>query len=608
MIIACASLWSHLTTVRADERQFRHASSLFGDPKYPEDFAHFDYVNPQAPKGGQARLASITRFDSLNKLPERGTVAPGLAYIYDTLMAPSYDEPSTEYGLLAADFWYPEDYSSVVYRLRPEATWHDGTPITVDDVLWSFEKTVELQPYLGQYYSSVSSVEQTGPHEVTFTFDQVGNRELPKIVGQLEIFPKHWWTATGPDGEPRDIAQSTLEIPLGSGPYRIRDFEAGRTITYERVDDYWAKDLNVNVGKYNFDELTYVIFFDSTVLREAFKAGEFDFRDENSSSKWATAYQFPAVDKGDVIKETFPDEARGYAQGYGLNLRLEKFQDPRVRRALSYAWDFETINKSISFGLLTRVDSYFHGSELASSGLPAGLELDILETVRDLVPASVFTEVFENPVGGSQEAMRRNLREALTLFRAAGYELKDGVMVNKASGEPFTFEFLTYSQLTERSVLPLQQELEKIGIKTTFRVIDIAQYTNRLRSFDYEVTVVGWGQSLSPGNEQRGYWGSAAADQPGSRNYLGIKDPAIDQLIERVIYANDRAELVAATRALDRVLLHNHYMIPQFTTTEHRTIRWNRFGRPETIPLLTYGFPTIWWYDEQKAASIGTGD
>ena len=594
--------------IAEDERQWRHGGSLFGELKYSEGFTHFDYVNPDAPKGGRARLASLQRFDSLNPVPERGSAAPGLQLTYDTLMTSALDEASAEYGLVAEAFWYPDDYSSAVYRLRPEARWHDGQPITAEDVVWSFNQVTDKSPFYRQYYSSVTAVEATGEHEITFTFNQSGNRELPKIVGQFTIYPKHWWTATDAEGNPRDIGRTTLEPPLGSGPYRIKSTDTGRSIVYERVEDYWAADLNVNVGKNNFDEIEYKIYFDDTVLREAFKADEFDFRDENSSSRWATVYDMPELETGEVVKEIFPDNSRGVMQGFGFNLRREKFQDWRVRRALNYAWDFETINETISFGLLSRTYSYFSGTELAATGLPEGLELEILETVRGEIPETVFTEEYTNPVGGSPQAMRSNLREAIRLFREAGYELQDGAMVNTATGEPFSFEFVSNFPGADRTFLPFQQELEKIGVASSLRIVDTSQFINRRRAFDFDVMTVVWGQSLSPGNEQLGYWGSQSADQPGSRNFLGIKDPAIDKLIDRIIYAQDREELVAATRALDRVLLHHHFVVPQFYVPESRTIRWNRFGHPETIPLLSYGFPTIWWYDAQLAQAIEEGN
>jgi microcin C transport system substrate-binding protein len=593
----------------APEGEWRHATALTGDPKYPANFAHFDYVNPNAPKGGSVRFGSQGGFDSFNPvLDAMGQPASGIGYLYDTLMSPSFDELdiSAEYGLLAEAVKYPADYSSVTFRLRPEARWHDGEPVTAEDVVWSFEQTVANNANQRFYYSHVVKAEVTGEREVTFTFDAPGNRELPHIMGQLQVYPKHWWEGKDAQGRERDISKTTLEPPLGSGPYRIVSFEAGRTVIYERVDDYWAKDLNVNVGTYNFDRVRFDEYRDSAVLLEAFKGDQYDWRLENSAKNWATGYAFPAVDEGKVILETFPDKASGIMQAFVPNLRREKFQDPRVRLALNYAWDFESIAESIFFGQYKRIDSYFAGTELASSGLPQGRELEILETVRDQVPPEVFTTPYSNPVGGSPEKARDNLRTALELFTAAGYELRGRQMVDKETGEPFAIELLENDPSVERYILPYQQNLAKLGIELTIRMVDTSQLIERLRNRDFDMTVLGWGQSLSPGNEQRGYWGSEAADQPNSRNYAGIQNPAVDALIEKVIYARDRNELVAATKALDRVLLWNHYVIPQFYSDVFRTARWDRFGHPEAIPPYTPGFPDIWWYDEAKAQAVAS--
>lgn len=590
-----------------EERAWRHATALTGDPKYPEGFAHFDYVNPDAPKGGQVRLASQGGFDSFNPaLGTIGTPAAGLGYLSDSLMISSFDELniSAMYGLLAESMSYPPDFSSVSFRLRPEARWHDGEPVTPEDVVWSFEKTTELDPNTKFYYSHVKSAEVTGEHEVTFTFDSPGNRELPHIMGQLSVLPKHWWEGTDARGRKRDISKTTLEPPLGSGPYRIKSFEAGRTVIYERVPDYWAKDLNVNVGYYNFDEIRFDEYRDATVLLEAFKGDQFDYRLENSAKNWATGYNFPARQQGKVILETFPDKASGAMQAFVVNLRRDKFQDARVRLALNYAWDFESVKDSIFFGQYKRIDSYFAGTELASSGLPEGKELEILEAVRDEVPPEVFTTPYANPVGGTPEAARENLRKALQLLKEAGYELRGRQLVNAKTGEPFKIELLDNDPNLERYVLPYQQSLAKIGVTLTLRVVDSSQLVERLRNRDFDMTVHVWGQSLSPGNEQRRMWGSESADEASSENYAGIKNPAIDKLIDRVIFSKDRDELVAATRALDRVLLWNQYVIPQFYTDVYRLARWDRFGHPENIPPYTPGFPDIWWYDSEKAQKV----
>lgn len=609
MIVAAALAWLAVPTFAfADtEPEWTHASALSGEPRYPADFAHFDYVNPDAPTGGRVRLADPSGYDSFNPVLQRGNAAPGIGLIYDTLMTSSYDEIniSAMYPLIAEAVRFPDDYSWVEYRLDPDARWHDGEPITVEDVIWSLEVTKEADPKYAFYYKDVVKAEAVGDDVVRFTFARSGNKELPHIVGQLMVLPKHWWTGTDGSGKQRDIMSGTLEPPLGSGPYKIARFEPNRYVEYERVPDYWAKDKPAMVGTNNIDKINYETYRDQTVLLEAFKGDRYDFRLENSAKNWATGYDFPARTRGDVILEEFPDEARGVMQAFFMNLRLPKFQDPRVRRALNLLYDFEAQKDTIFYGQYERISSYFDGTELASSGLPQGLELEILEEVRDKVPPEVFTEPYENPVNGTPEKVRANQREALRLFNEAGYELRGGKMVNAETGEPFTIELIDNQANMDRVVLPFQQSLARLGIDLTFRVVDTSQLQNLLRDFKYEMTISGIAQSLSPGNEQLEYWGSQAADRPQSQNIAGIKNEAVDHLIERVITAHDRETLVAATRALDRVLLHNNYVIPQFSSSVLRTARWNRFGHPDNIPPYTTGFPTIWWWDAEKAASIG---
>jgi microcin C transport system substrate-binding protein len=590
------------------EEGWRHGLSLFGDVKYPPGFAHFEYVNPKAPKGGIVRQTAIGTFDNFNLTTSgvKGSIAAGIDQIYDTLMASALDEVSTEYGLLAEGARYPEDFSSVTYRLRPQARWHDGKPVTVEDVIFSIEAFKNNDPRYAAYYRHVVKWEKTGERDITFRFDQPGNRELPQIVGQLNILPKHWWEGTDASGNKRNIASTTLEPPLGNGAYKIKEFVAGRSIAFERVQDYWGKDINVNVGRDNFDEIRFEYFRDSTVALEAFKADRIDWRTESSAKDWATAYDFPAIKDGRVIKEEFPLRSFGVMQAFVFNLRRDKFKDPRVRRALNLALDFEEMNKQLFFGQYSRINSYFEGIELAATGLPHGRELEILETVRDKVPHEVFTTPFISPKGGNPESVRANRREALRLLREAGFEIRDQKVVDPKTGEPFTLEFLVESPAFERVALFYKPSLERIGIDASVRTVDDAQYENRLRQFDFDVITYSWGQSLSPGNEQVGYWGTRAADQPGSRNIGGIKNPAVDALIERVVFAKSRDELVAASKALDRVLLWNHYVVPQWTYGKARTARWNRFGRPENMPK--YGaaaFPTIWWWDTEKAAKLG---
>ncbi len=583
-----------------------HGTSLIGDPKYPPDFPHFDYVNPDAPKGGTLRMADRGAFDSLNFVPSRGSRPAGLGLIYDTLTTSSMDEISAEYGLLADAVKYPADYSSVTYRLRGEARWHDGQPVTADDVIFSLAALKEHNPLTAQYYKNVVEAKETAPGEVTFFFDQTGNRELPKIVGQLLVLPKHYWEGTDEDGNTRDISATTLEPPLGSGPYRIGRIVPGRTIVYERVDDYWGKDLPVNIGKNNLDEIRYEVFRDLTVQFEAFKGDQFDFYVDATSKNWMTGYDIPSVEKGWIVREAFPQiyRASGRMQGWTFNLRTEKFQDPRVRRAFNLAFDFEEMNKSLFFDLYRRIDSYFEGTELESSGLPEGQELEILETVRNQVPPEVFTEPYENPVNGNTRNLRSNLREATRLLKEAGWEIRDRVLTNMETGEPFTVEVLSNDPRAERTFSRYKPNLERLGFQMSLRVVDTSQYLNRLRSFDFDMISIVRGQSLSPGNEQRDAWGSEAADRAGADNVMGIKNPAVDTLIERIIFAKDREELVAATKALDRVLLWNHYVVPQWISGETWTARWNRFAHPDPLPEYRIGFPTIWWWDEEKAAQI----
>jgi microcin C transport system substrate-binding protein len=535
----------------------------------------------------------------------KGNLAMGTELIGETLTTPAYDEVSTEYGLLAEAVRFPEDRSAVTYRLRANARWHDGKPVTADDVIFSFNTLKENNPMLAAYYRHVVKAEKTGEREVTFTFDGPGNRELPQIVGQLTVLPKHWWEGTDKNGNKRDVTQTTLEPPLGSGPYRIKEFVPGRSIVYEKVADYWGKDLNVNIGTNNFEQIRFEYFRDNTVALEAFKGDQIDWRTENSAKDWATAYDFPAVREKKVVREEFPIRSSGIMQAFAFNIRRPKFQDPRVRHAFNFAFDFEEMNRQLFSGQYTRIKSYFEGTELASSGVPAGKELEILETVRDKVPGDLFAEPYANPVAGTPQSVRDNLRQALALMREAGYEIKDTKLVNAKTGEPFSVEFLAADPATQRFILFYKPSLERIGIAVNVRVVDSAQYENRLRQWDYDIITTSWAQSLSPGNEQRDFWSSRSADIPGSRNLVGIKNPAVDALIERVIFAKSREDLVAATHALDRVLLWNYYVVPQWTYGKQRTARWDRFGHPETMPK--YGaaaFPTIWWWDKDKAAQV----
>ncbi|MGJ3265650.1 MAG: extracellular solute-binding protein [Salinarimonas sp.] len=590
-------------TSDAGRGEWRHAATLIGEPRYGPGFERFDYVNPDAPKGGLVRLGARGSFDNFNVILSgvRGNLGAGLGLVYETLMTPSLDEPLTDYGLIAEAMRFPDDYSSVTFRLDPDARWHDGTPITVEDVIWSFETRKASNPMMQSYYADVVGAEETAEGEVTFRFSTAGNKELPKIMGQLLVLPKHWWTDPS-----RSPDRTSLEAPLGSGPYRLADYSPGRSIVYERVPDAWAVDHPTNVGKYNFDEIRYEYFRDEAVMLEAFKGDAYDFRVEVSARDWAQGYDFPARERGAVVLESFPMLASGRMQAFVPNLRQERFQDERVRRALNYAFDFEDINRTIFFGAYERIDSYFEGTELASVGLPEGRELEILEEYRGRIPDSVFTEVWTNPSSGDPQARRANLREADRLLREAGWIVEGGRRVSADTGEPFEIELLLDQPSHERYALPYAQALERLGIRLAVRIVDSPQYQNRLRSFDFDLVTHLWGQSISPGNEQRDMWGSRAADVAGSDNIAGIRNPVVDELIERLVRAETREELVATTRALDRVLLHNDYVIPHWYLGEQRTARWNRFSHPEPMPrYAASAFPTIWWYDEEKARVTG---
>lgn len=585
---------------KAPEKVWRNALTLFGTPKYGPDFKHFDYVNVDAPKGGELRLSNEGTFDSFNPLIDKGAPADGMERIYETLLTPSMDEIMTSYGLLAEAISYPDDYSSVSFKLRPEAKWADGEPVTPEDVIFSFDSAKANSVRLANYYRHVKSAEKTGEREVTFTFDQKGNRELPEIVGQLSILPKHWWQGKDANGNQRDIAKSTLELPMGSGPYKVASMQPGSTIRYELRKDYWGATLPANIGSNNFGIVTYVYFNDPEAEFQAFKAGDIDFYQEKSASRWATRYDFDAVKDGRIIREALPNRFRatGIMQALVPNMRRDLFKDARVRDALNYAFDFEDMNKNLAYGGLKRVDSFFWGTELASSGLPQGKELEILNGLKDKVPAEVFTTPYANPVNGDPQKVRDNLKKAIALFKAAGYELKGNKMVDAKTGKPFSFEILLSSPSLVRSIQPFVNSLAKIGITATLRTVDTSQYINRVRSFDYDMIWNVWGESMNPGNEQRGYWGSESANTPGSQNYAGIADPAVDQLIDMITSAKDRDDQVAAIHAMDRVLLANHYVVPLFYSGEEKFAYWKKLTHAKDLPTYSSGFPSIWWSTE----------
>jgi microcin C transport system substrate-binding protein len=587
----------------SDELTKHHALSLIGKPALEAGFQHFDWVNPDAPKGGRVRQWALGSFDSLNQFPVKGNAAAGLGLIYDSLLTHSADEASTAYGLIAEWVTYPADFSSATFRLREAARFNDGKPVTAEDVIFSLEAIKKASPNYAFYYKNVVKAESSGPHTVTFSFDVRGNRELPMIVGELPILPKHYWQATGANGEPRDLSKTTLDIPLGSGPYRIKEVDTGRSITYERIKDWWAKDLPVSKGQWNFDEIRFVYFRDRVPAFEAFKAAQLDFWRESSAKFWATAYDFDAVKRGLVSKAKLPVATVAPMQSFAFNTRRPQFQDPRVRRAFNLAFDFEWANRNLFYDQYTRIGSYFDNSELKASGLPQGRELEILNEIRSEVPPEVFTQEWKNPVNSTPEDARKHLAIAAKLLAEAGWHPKGGVMTN-AQGVQLTAEILLVQPDFERIVLPYKAALEKLGVKAGVRVVDTSQYRRRVDTFDFDIIVASFPQSESPGNEQRDFWGSDAADKDGSRNVIGIKNPAVDKLIDKIILAKHRDDLVAATRALDRVLLWNHYVVPQWHIPFERLAMWDMFRRPAKLPSRSTSFLRVWWYDEGAAKRI----
>ena len=572
----------------------RHGLAMHGETKYGPDFKHFDYVNPNAPKGGDVKLATTGSFDSFNGFIIKGEAAAGIGGIYDTLLVSSADEAFTEYGLLAETVETPQDRSWVQFVLRKEARWHDGKPITADDVIWTFNTLIEKgQPFYRFYYGSIERAEKIDERTVKFTFKPGENRELPLIMGQIAVLPKHYW-------QDRDFSKTTLKPPLGSGAYKIDSFEPGRFVKYKRVADYWGRNLPVNVGKDNFDTMRYDYYRDATVQVEAFKAGEFDYRSENASKSWATAYDFPALDKGLVIKEEIKHNRGSGMQGYIYNTRRVLFSDPKVRQALAYAFDFEWSNRNLFYSQYKRTRSYFDNSELTAKGLPGADELAILTPYRGRIPDEIFTAEYNPPRTKGDGRIRTNLKAGDALLKEAGWIIKDKKRVHSETGQVLEFEIMLVSPTLERVTLPMIKNLERLGVKARVRTVDTAQYLRRLETFDFDVITFGFGQSLSPGNEQRGYWGGEAAGQNGSRNFIGIKDPVIDELIEKLIAAPDRKSLIAHTRALDRVLQWGHYVIPHWHLDYDRLVFWNKFQRPETTPLRGVQFST-WWVNTQSA-------
>lgn len=589
----------------AQERRFRHGATLIEPLKYPEGFAQLAYVNRDAPKGGRVRLAVLGSFDSINPFTLKGdSVSTG---VNELLMEQPLDEPSAEYGLIAEGFWYPDDYSQVVFRLRPEARFHDGKAITPEDVVFSLDSQKANSTAAAAYYKDISRAEQTGEREVTFLFSVKGNRELPNITGQLPVIPKHWWLGKDASGRDRNVAETTLEPILGSGPYEIAAIKPGQSYVLRRVPGYWGRDLPINAGVHNFDEVEVQFYQDRNVLLEAFKGDQFDIQLESSSKQWATGYDFPAARDGRVKREELPRKGVQGMQAWAPNIRRAKFQDMRVRQALNLAFDFEWSNANLFYGLYTRSRSYFNQSEFEATGLPSAEELALLEPLRDKVPPEVLTAEFTNPVNDTPQARRGNLREAQKLFADAGWKAErqgQKQVLKNDRGEALSIDIVLDSQAFERIALPYKEQLELLGVSVSVRTVDAAQYERIQESHDYDMIVASWGQSLSPGNEQRDFFGSEFADARQSRNYVGIKNPAVDELIAKIILAPDRKALVAACRALDRVLMWNHYVVPMWFKATDWIAYWSRVRHPENMPGYSPGYPDIWWFDAEAAAKL----
>ncbi|WP_420042813.1 extracellular solute-binding protein [Denitrificimonas caeni] len=583
------------------QAQPQHAMTLYDEaPKYPSDFSHFDYTNPDAPKGGTLRLAGLNGFDSLNPFIPKGNAADQIGLLYDTLTYHSADEPFTEYGLLAERIEKAVDNSFVRFYLNPKARFNDGEPVTAEDVLFTFNTLLEKgHPLYRHYYADVAAVVVENPLQVRFDFKHSNNRELPLILGQLQILPKHWWAE-------RDFSKTSLETPLGSGPYRLTRVDAGRSLEYKRVKDWWGQDLPVSRGLYNFDTIHIDYYRDMSVALEAFKAGQFDFNLEYSAKDWATGYNSPALRNGEIIKKDIKNHNPVGMQGFTFNIRKKMFQDPRVREAIGLLFDFEWTNKQLFYSSYIRTQSFFANSELAAQGLPSAEELELLEPLRGSIPDEVFTKSYQTPISDGTGIIRERRLEAWRLLQDAGYSIDNDRMVN-AEGEPLEFEFIIAQANLERVLLPFKRNLAELGIEMTIRRTDVSQYINRMRSRDFDMTSSIWSQSNSPGNEQRDFWHSSSAENPGSRNFIGLQDPAIDSLVEGLINAPSRASLINYARALDRVLLWGHYVIPNYYIDTWRTAYWQHLAQPEVAPLYDYGLMT-WWIKPDVAGPTTAAD
>jgi microcin C transport system substrate-binding protein len=579
-----------------------HAITLYKDlPLYGPNFQHFSFVNPDAPKGGTVVLSASGTFDTLNPYVIQGTPAAGLSLLYTRLAENSPDEAGVSYAALAESIDVESENRSVTFRLQPQACWHDNVPITADDVVWSFQTLVNHgSPFYRAYYAEVAGVDILSIRTVRFRFARPGNTELSLIVGELPVLPRHYW-------EGRSFNSTTLDPPIGSGSYRIESLDPGRSITYQLVQDWWGRNLPVYRGRFNFDRIRFEYYRDSTVMFEAFLGHQFDFRLENVARNWATGYGVSPVIEHQILREELPDNSPAGIQGFVFNTRRFLFSDPRVRKAISYLFDFEWINANLFYNFYIRSNSYFSNSDLASSGLPTTEELALLEPLRSQIPDDVFVRAYQAPVTDGSGNIRINLRAAFALLRDSGWELYQGRLVN-AAGEPFRFEILIESDTMDRVVQPFIRNLQRVGIVPTVQLVDAPQYINRVENFDFDMIVGTFPESPSPGNEQRGFWGSTAKS-PGSHNLAGINSTAVDNLINLVVTAPNRRTLITRVHALDRVLLWGYYIIPHWHTNRYRIAYWNRFAHPNRQPRYTLGFPDTWWVDptldEQLAASRG---
>ncbi len=579
------------------EINLSHAIAMHGNPKYNKNFEHVDYVNPNASKGGSVVFSTTGTFDTFNPFILKGNSAAGIGNLFETLTTSSSDEAFTEYGLIAETIEWPDDRSWVAFNIRKEAKWHDGKKITPEDVIWTFNTLISKgHPFYQYYYGDVVDVVKEGESKVRFNFKGNTNLELPLIVGQLPVLPKHYW-------ENKNFEETSLEIPLGSGPYKISSFDAGRSIAYELDNNYWGKNIPIKKGTENFKIIKYEYYKDRSIEREAFKSGDIDFFSENSSKEWATSYDISAVENGLIIKELIGHENPQGMQAFAFNIRKDFFKEKKVREALSYAFDFEWTNKNLFYGAYKRTNSFFENSELASSKLPEGKELKLLNQFKNKIPKDLFNKEFNLPKTDGSGFIRKELSKAAILLKESGWVLKEGQLFHKETGKHFEFEILLVSPAFERIVLPFKDNLEKLGISVSVRTVDSAQYQKRLETFDFDMVVKTFSQSLSPGNEQRNFWGSDAANTNGSRNIIGIENPVIDELIQKVISAKDREELIIRTKALDRVLLWNHYVIPQWHISSYRTLYWDFFEKPSIRPRYSLGTNT-WWVNKDKANSI----